>query len=254
MQLTSLRVRNYRTIGSTEQTLQIDGGLSLVGPNNSGKTNLLRAVQLLFTGPDNIHGYHGLTDLTFGARSGVKTSLLATFSGDDAASSPDRPIYEALDGLHTILGTARSGSQFTLSLQFPASDTPVYQFFPNAKQPADNAKRTAFSRAQRQLVLDLLNLFACHYVPSARSMEELYNELLVSFLRALAADAMAPHASAVTGALQAVAQSFNDELGRAGLPDLNVSFTMPGGSLEAMLRGFDFLIPRSAGSGSSTVC
>jgi hypothetical protein len=128
VKLVSLRVRNYRTVGPDEQTLHLDGGLTLVGPNNSGKTNLLRAVQLLSTGWDNSQGYASASDLTFGER-GVKTSLLATFDGDDSPGGPDEAIYEALDSLHEILGTERIGSSFTLSLQFSPSDTPVYQFF-----------------------------------------------------------------------------------------------------------------------------
>lgn len=241
VKLVSLRVRNYRTVGAEEQTLQLDGGLTLVGPNNSGKTNLLRAIQLLFTGWDNIQGYSGPSDLTFGQRD-VKTSLLATFDGDDSAGSQDATIYDALDSLHSILGTQRASSSFTLSLQFSPSDKPVYQFFPNAKQPSANALRTQYSRTQKQLVADLLSRFECHYVPSARSMRELYSGLLVPFLRSAAATAVAPHAAAISGALDHIAASFNDELTAAGLPDLRVSFTFPDDSLEALIAGFDLLV------------
>lgn len=239
MRLTSLRVRNYRTVGAIEQTLPLDGGLTLVGPNNSGKSNLLRAVELLFTGLDNTHGYSCATDLTFGNKS-VKTSLLASFDGDDSPGSADASVYEQLDQLHSILGTARTGSSFTLSLQFTASSTPVYQFFPNAKQPDSSATRTQFSRTQRQLVADLVDCFACHYVPSARNFRELHEELLVPFLRSSVADALTPYASEIQGKLSEAAKSINADLAQAGLGHLQVSFSMPNDSLEELLHRFDF--------------
>lgn len=241
MRLSSVRVRNYRTVGAVEQTLPLDGGLTIVGPNNSGKTNLLRAVELLFTGLDNIHGYSTDTDLTFGNKS-VKTSLLATFVGDDSSDSTDSSIYESLDALHKILGTERHGAAFTLSLQFPASGKPVYQFFPNAKQSSVPAERTQFSRTQQKLVADLLGRFSCHYVPSARSIREMHEELLVPFLRASVANALKDHVSDITSTLAKVASSFDDELSQAGLPSLQVSFAMPDDSFEQLLRGFDFQI------------
>jgi len=239
MHLTSLRVRNYRTVGAVEQTLPLDGGLTIVGPNNSGKSNLLRAVELLFTGLDNAQGYLCATDLTFGDKS-VKTALLASFDGDDTPGSLDAQIYDQLDQLHAILGTVRSGSAFTLSLQFTASSTPVYQFFPNAKQPASNATRTQFSRTQRQLVTDLVDRFACHYVPSARNFRELHEDLLVPFLRASVADALEPYAREIQDKLSDAAKAINADLAQAGLGHLNVSFSMPNNSLEDLLHRFDF--------------
>lgn len=241
VRLVSLRVRNYRTVGAVEQTLPLEGGLTIVGPNNTGKTNLLRAVELLFTGPDNVHGYATDTDLTFGNK-GVKTSLLATFDGDDFEGSDDRSIYESLESLHKILGTERQGSNFTLSLQFPASGTPVYQFFPNVKQPDVPALRTQFSRTQRQLVVDLLARFTCHYVPSARSMREMHEELLVPFLRVAVARALEPHTTSINATLSDVAKSFDAELAQADLSNLQVNFALPNNSLEQLLRGFDFQI------------
>lgn len=65
MHLSSLRIRNYRSV-ATEQTIELPNGLSIVGPNNSGKTNVLRATALFFTGVDNHLGYFRASDLSFG--------------------------------------------------------------------------------------------------------------------------------------------------------------------------------------------
>ncbi|MEN1973885.1 ATP-dependent nuclease [Cellulomonas olei] len=240
MRLLSLRVRNYRTIGQVEQTLSFGGGLTIVGPNNSGKTNLLSAVQLLFTGRDNSHSYSRERDLPFGHKR-VKTSLLATFEGDPTADS-DRHLYDLLDQLHSILGTQRSSSTFNLSLVFTEGGNPVYQFFPNAKQPSVTAARVQFSRTQTQLVAELLEHFSCHYVPSARSVGQLYEELLIPFLRTATAKALAPHEPVISSALSTIADSFNAELSAAGLGNLSVSFDLPDKSLEQLIRGFDYMI------------
>ena len=50
--LESKRVRYFRTMAH-EQTLNLVKGLTIVGPNSSGKNNLLQAIQLLFTVYDN---------------------------------------------------------------------------------------------------------------------------------------------------------------------------------------------------------
>jgi len=70
MKIEGLRIRNFRTIGS-EQHIDLTRGLTIVGPNSSGKTNILRAIEMLFTGLDNKLGYDVKRDLTFGVSSVV---------------------------------------------------------------------------------------------------------------------------------------------------------------------------------------
>ncbi|WP_246890084.1 AAA family ATPase [Pseudomonas chlororaphis] len=64
MQIISIRIKNFRTI-TTEQTLNIKNGLTLIGPNNSGKTNALLALYYFFTGHDNKYNYSPGRDLPF---------------------------------------------------------------------------------------------------------------------------------------------------------------------------------------------
>lgn len=49
MRISSARIRGYRTL-KDEIDLDLTGGLTLVGPNNAGKTNALKAIRLFFTG------------------------------------------------------------------------------------------------------------------------------------------------------------------------------------------------------------
>ncbi|MBP1301445.1 ATP-dependent endonuclease [Curtobacterium sp. 1310] len=238
MRLDELRVRNYRTVGA-EQTLRLASGTTLVGPNNSGKTNLLRAVQLFFTGYDNSVGYKRSTDFTFGAGS-QRTSLVATFTAD--GHSTDLEILSLLDELHAIVNTERESDTFSVNLYFAGKeDTAVYRVFGNTKVP-NEVDRPAFSRKQKQLVESLLRQFKCHYVPSAKSIDGLYNDLLHPFLADAAYEAIAPHMSGIKSALKDVAVSLNDELAAVGLTDIRSSFALDTSVPAHMLAGFDLNI------------
>jgi predicted ATP-dependent endonuclease of OLD family len=49
MKIESLRIRNFRTIAQ-EQTIDFSKGVTIVGPNSSGKTNILKAIEMIFAG------------------------------------------------------------------------------------------------------------------------------------------------------------------------------------------------------------
>lgn len=66
MRLIDVRIRNVRSIAD-EQVIPIGKSATIVGPNNSGKTNVLRAVQMLFTGHENRLAYTRERDLFEGA-------------------------------------------------------------------------------------------------------------------------------------------------------------------------------------------
>lgn len=276
MQLTGLRIRHFRTIGDREVELDLSNSLTIVGPNNSGKTNILRAVEMFFTGHDNVHGYDVGRDLTFGSRN-ARTSLLATFVGqsgieargasegvdpqeatlaarptthatdlaDDyrAHAAPrggleDAWFYDQFDRLHELYEAERASEYFTLSLQFSPTGNPIYQFFPNRKKPKQSQNR--ISVLQRQLVTELLESFSCHYIPSEKSISQLYDEVLNPFLRVTAARAVEPQLVNLTDALEAVSRRINGELGAVGLHNLKASFDLPEGGLEQLLNRFSF--------------
>ncbi|WP_018188910.1 ATP-dependent endonuclease [Microbacterium sp. 77mftsu3.1] len=242
--LNEMRVRNYRTVGP-EQRLSLLPGTTLVGPNNSGKTNLLRAVQMFFTGYENVLNYRRASDLTFGAGS-QQTSLVASFTAD--GHSRDTEILTLLDELHAIVGTTRDSDTFTVNLYFTgANDTPVYRVFGNVKVPV--ADRPTFSRKQKQLVELLLGTFRVHYVPSAKSITSLYDDLLKPFVTHAAFQAIAPHLDGIQAELDSVAQSLNDELNAVGLSAIQSSFRLPARSTD-LLAGFELML---ADPGSTTL-
>lgn len=233
-----MRVRYFRTVGQTEIDLPLDQFLTIVGPNNSGKTNLLRAVQMFFTGHDNSFNYLRERDFTFNGGSG-KTSLHATFRVD-----PDSPldiqVIADIDKLFGLYEIERKSDLISLSLVFSPSGAPVYQFLPNTKKPSDGATQTQISRLQRQLVSDILGQFSCHYVPSEKSVKQLYDEVLNPFLRAVAADAVRPQVEELNAALEDVANRINGEIGEAGLNGIAASFVVPGQDLPELFNSFEF--------------
>lgn len=237
MRLTEIRVRNFRSI-EAEQHFQIPGSMTLVGPNNSGKTNLLRAIQVLFTGQANSYGYARESDLTFGAGR-ARTSITATFDGDPGAE-PD--IYDSVDELHTLQGTTRASTQLVLTLYFTEANTPVYSFFPNIKRPKAGAQAAQYSRAHIGLVSRLLSGFSLHYVPSAKSVSQIYLELLTPFLRRKVSKVIEPHLPEIGQSLKEAADALNAELKTAKLSEYEASFSLPGQSIEALVSGFDFMI------------
>lgn len=237
MKLTEIRVRNFRSI-EAEQHFPILGAMTLVGPNNSGKTNLLKAIQVLFTGQANTYGYSRDTDLTFGAGR-ARTSITATFDGNHHIESD---IYDLVDELHALQGTQRNSSQLSLTLYFTDTNTPVYSFFPNIKRPNAKTQAAQYSRTHIALLNLLLGKFSLHYVPSAKSINQIYHELLTPFLRQKVSEVIIPHLSEIDATLSEAADALNSELRAAKLSEYKASFSLPGQSVEALVSGFDFMI------------
>jgi len=237
MQIVDIRIRNFRSI-EAEQHVPIPGRMTLVGPNNSGKTNILRALQVLFTGYENTYGYTRSGDLTFGVGR-ARTSIIATFDGDPIE---DATTYQEVDELHKLQGTVRDGTQLTLTLYFTDTNTPVYSFFPNVKRPTAGTQSAQYSRIHKDLVIALLKSFGLHYVPSAKSVKQIYDELLTPFLRRKVAKVLEPRIIDIENSLAEAASALNKELKNAGLSEFSAGFSLPNESMERLVSGFDFMI------------
>ncbi len=241
MKLSGIRIRNYRTIAN-EQMVDLSRGMTLVGPNNAGKTNILTAIKMLFTGYENLHSYSREHDLTFGERSG-QTSLVGIFSGD--RDGKDRAIYDLLAELKGMLqaeGAAEyvNDNEIHLYLTFTTTSNPSYRFFPNSKRPTDASGKSAFSRKERDLVQKLLASFVCHYVPSNKSFENIYQELLTPFIKKHVSKSLENKVKEIENSLATTASSLTSALKECGLPDISVRFDMPNKALTDLLSGFEF--------------
>ena len=231
-------MKNFRTIGSQEQFLDLRQSLTIIGPNNSGKTNLLQAIQMFFTGHDNLHTYDVDSDSPQGK--GARTSIVGYFEGEP--SGADVGFYGELDKLYSMYGMDRPGFGIMLYLTFSPSSNPVYNFFPNQKRPSDSATQTAISRLQKQLVVDLLAQFDCHFIPSEKSMHELIDDVLTPFIRGVVVDVISPLIDEIESELSHVSKNIDDALAASGVKGLSTSFGFHGGSLDSLLKGFDFYL------------
>ncbi|WP_269783758.1 ATP-dependent nuclease [Pseudomonas protegens] len=241
MKLSGIRIRNYRTIAN-EQMVDLSRGMTLVGPNNAGKTNILTAIKMLFTGYENLHSYSREHDLTFGERSG-QTSLVGIFSGEK--NGKDKAIYDLLAELKGMLQAEGAAEHFNdneiqLYLTFTATSNPSYRFFPNSKRPTDASAKSSFSRKERDLVQRILGSFVCHYVPSNKSFENIYQELLTPFIKKHVSKSLENKVKEIENSLASTASSLTTALKECGLPDISVRFDMPNKALTDLLSGFEF--------------
>lgn len=236
MRLIDVRVRNFRSIAE-EQIIPVGSGVTIVGPNNSGKTNILRAVQMLFTGHDNKFRYSRERDLYHKAGK-ERTTITVRFEGDPHGA--EKWFFDDLDQLHKLQGTKRISNDATLHLYFSETDTPVYNFFPNVKRPTERKKAVRYSSIARRLVSRFLDGFAVHYVPSDKSVEALYRDLVTPFLRDSLATVLDAHRSALQDKLDEAGKHVSKEMGAAGCGGIEAKFAVPDGSVASLLSHFDF--------------
>lgn len=235
MKIENLRIRNFRTIGQ-EQSIDLTNGITIVGPNSSGKTNILKAIELIFTGFENKFGYELKTDKTFGITT-EQTTLTVTFSGDRL--DLDKDFFELYDELNDMLEEPKPLSNtFQLYLSFPNSENPKYVFFANEKRKPDTAK--SISRIQRQAVSVLLDKFICHYVPSSKSIGDLYSSLLQPFIKRYVAKVLDDKLQDINNSLKEISNHLDAQLKNAGLNHITSHFSLPNNSLEELIHKFEF--------------
>ncbi|AOE86742.1 ATP-dependent nuclease [Pseudomonas sp. TCU-HL1] len=233
MKIDSLRIKNFRTI-STEQVLKLSDGLTLVGPNNAGKTNALLALHMFFTGYENINSYNHISDLSHGDKS-VKTSLTCYFKGEPG----DEELFEKLGKLKALLGQDDDSDEFSINVYF-SGNNPVYQVYPGVKRP--EGKSPQYSMAQKAFVQSVLDAFKCYYIPSKKSIDELYNEFVLPFIRLKVAGALEEHLPKIRQSVAAIAKSMNGVLHKNGLDDISVGFDIPNGTVEDLITSFDLRV------------
>lgn len=235
MKIENIRIRNYRTIGQ-EQTIDLTKGLTIVGPNSSGKTNILKAIELIFTGFENKLGYELKSDKTFGVTA-EQTSLTVSFFGEP--DGVDNDFFSLYQELNQMLEEPKSSiDRFSLYLSFPNPENPKYVFFINEKRKPNTTQ--AFSRIQRQAVTLLLDKFVCHYVPSSKSIDDLYSSLLQPFIKRYVARVLGDKLAEINVSLSEISRHLDTQLAIAGLKHISAHFSLPNNSLEELINKFEF--------------
>lgn len=245
MKLNTVRIKNFRTITS-EQSIHIENGVTLVGANNSGKTNALLAIYYFFTGYENKHGYDFEKDLPFGTKR-ERTSITCVFDVNGARS--DRDVLEKYAKLKLLLSDEDKVDgevdSFSINLYFNRN-VPVYQVFPGAKKP--EGKSAQYSLAQKSLVVSVLDAMLCCYIPSNKSISQLYAEFVTPFIKKKVAEALAPHEQEIKKSVRALASSMNSTLRGSGLTNITAQFEYPNKTLENLISGFELYVKDSTAS------
>lgn len=233
MKLETLKVKNFRTINS-DLTISMAGGLTIVGPNSSGKTNVLKAIEMFFTGFENQKQYDIKRDFPENVEGG-QTSLTATFVLED----DDDDVIAAYGRLNECLEQPKTLSdRVTVYLTFTKSGNPSYRVFAGEKY-SDNRKFD-FNRNQTQLLLAILNSFECHYVPSAKSINGLYQELLLPFIKRSIAEKLREKVTDIEKGLEEISDVIDVQLHSVGMSNIKSHFKIPNDSLEHLLSSFEY--------------
>lgn len=223
MQIKNISIRGYRTI-KEELSFPLDKLITLVGPNNAGKTNTLKAIQLFFTGYENKLNYSSEKDMCRGEKS-LRTNIQITIG--DFEKNADSDTADLIKQIRTILHiSAGSEAEIILYLTFSENSNPVYRVFPNAKRPK-GSDGVAYSRLERRLFDSILTKFSIHYIPSEKSISDLYEGLVMPYLFQRMYDVLAPNLSALNEALMKASKEINDVLKSGGLGSFETSFELP---------------------------
>lgn len=243
MKLKSIRIRNFRSIKDDFEIIGMEHGISIVGPNSSGKTNVLKAIEMFFTGPDNRYKYNIKSDLTFDTR-GEQTSIIATFTGD-RNSSLDKDFYNAYDELNGFLDKPKPVSNdVVLYLTFLSNNSPQYRFFPNDKYRPHTRSKTTTEKHQVTISL-LLNQFSCYYIPSSKSISELIDSLLIPFVKKSISSILEEKIEDINNELISISSSITSSLMENGVENIRALLSMPNNSIENMISSFEFKLEDS---------
>ena len=236
MNIKKIKIKNYRSI-KTEIIVNFNGELIIIGPNNSGKTNFLKAINLFFHGLKE-NQYTIANDLPFGL-TGEQTSIVISF---DTTSNKDGDFLSKYRQITDLLDENKEieDESINLYLSFSSTGRPNYRFFTNDKIKSD--KRDEYRRLHEELIIDFLNHFVCHYIPSEKNSGELFKELLLPHLKRNIGNILQKHQHTVDEALFVVSESISKNMKQAGLSEMSCMFGLPDNLFSSALSKFDFFI------------
>lgn len=233
MKINKIRVKNYRSIRS-ELLIDFDNLLTIIGPNNTGKSNFLKAIFIFFDSARN--NTYNMSDLPFGV-TGEQTSISISFSIDH-----DFVLLKRYKELIDLLEEEKSGDDLsiTLYLSFSSTGKAIYRFFTNDK--IKQGKKEDFRKMQEELVSDFLDGFSCKYVPSEKNAGKLFSDFFLPHLKNYIGELLKDQQEKVSKALFSVASDIDKNFSDAGVSGIKCEFELPDNSFSSALSNFDFFI------------
>jgi len=237
MKLKNVRIRNFRTI-QDETVLELDNYLTIVGPNNSGKTNILKAIQTFFTGYDNKEGYDKKRDFSRSSHKGSKTTINITFTKENLPF--DNHIFKEYEEIYEYLETElHNNSEFTIYLTFN-ENTPNYQLHSNVKKKQDKAGH--YSQKQKTIISKVLDHFSIHYLASEKSVKEVFNNLITPLISVEIGKKLLQNNSIVNTVFEETSKTITNHLNNCNLKGFNFTIRPPEDEYSKMIKGFEFLL------------
>ncbi|MEQ9378144.1 MAG: AAA family ATPase [Imperialibacter sp.] len=238
MKIHSVRIRNFRTVRE-ETLLEIDGYLTVVGPNNSGKTNILKSIQTFFTGYDNELGYSKERDFSKSADKKGKTTITVVFKKEEGNTFDDS-IFEEHAEIYDYLESDNSNpNEITVYLTFNES-TPNYQLHYNVKKKTD--KLSHYSQKLKSIISKILSHFSVHYIPSEKSVKDIFRTLITPLVSIQLGKKMLENREIFDSVFTGTSISISTSLKDCGLENFEFSIRPPQNEYSQMIKGFEFIL------------
>lgn len=242
MKLTQIKINNFRTIYS-EITLDLQDKLTIIGPNNSGKTNVLKAIDYFFCSLKN-NVYQANLDAPFsdnistGSSTSPRTTIVGTFK---ISNDKDVDFLNKINILLSYLEKERKAQEFiNLYLQYSINNKPSYRFITNEKIKPE--KQESARQLQEELIDNLLGGFSCKYIPSEKKFNEIYDFFILPHLRESVGDLLQSQLEKISQSLNLIANGINSTMSGCGMPNVQCEFGIPGSKLSEAINSIDFII------------
>lgn len=290
MQIISFKVSQFRSI-SGEITTDGLNGLTIVGKNNSGKTNLLHAMRVFFEGKYKSDLYNHQNDIPDGSRGG-QTSFAVKFLFDeselndvsehlldqddsdddyDESLSTESTDSEATEENNSQDSNHENDSEVALPqrgrrilslrdrylqlfnmiedsrLSVPQNEVTIHLTITNKnnfyysvfkgyrrKQGITSSKYTS---KERDFVEKLLSTFSCIYIPSSKSITDIYNTLLEPYIRKEVSNAISPSIQIIHEKLSEISREITEEMERSGITDCQL-YIKPPKNIDSLFGNF----------------
>lgn len=238
MKIKSVRIRNFRTI-QDETLLEFDDYLTIVGPNNSGKTNILKAIQTFFTGYENKEKYDRKRDFTRNAPKTSKTTINITFLKEPDKAF-DTSIFMEYEEIYEYLETElQNPNEFTIYLTFNENN-PNYQLHSNVKKKKD--KSGHYSQKQKSIILKVLDHYSIHYIASEKSVKEVFSNLITPLISIELGKKMLENKELINSVFKSTSETISNHLHECDLLGFEFKIRPPEDEYSRMIKGFEFLL------------
>lgn len=180
IKLQSAEIENFRSIVGEPLSIDFDDLVVIVGPNNCGKSNILRALQLFFSGGVEGSPYTTESDYPKSETLSPKaqTKITVTIKYDPAK---DVNVRKSLDELEKASDQTRLGSNLVrLRLSFSKNGVESWQFL--GQKGARNIKKDLIHKVRDAVVQSVI----FKYIPVGRdSLESITHEISSELIKTI---------------------------------------------------------------------